>query len=48
MSKSIKLFAIFGFVATLAACGQQAAEEEFIVVEPEPISEEPVYTGKFK
>ncbi|MHA6345877.1 hypothetical protein [Roseivivax sp. CAU 1761] len=47
MSKSIKLLAMFGFVATLAACGQQE-EEEFVVVEPEPITAEPVYTGKYK
>ncbi|QFS83430.1 hypothetical protein FIU97_11370 [Roseivivax sp. THAF40] len=48
MSKSIKLLALFGFVTTLAACGQQSTEEEFIIVEPEPISTEPVYTGKYK
>ncbi|MDU8913245.1 hypothetical protein [Aestuariicoccus sp. MJ-SS9] len=46
MSKSIKLLAIFGLVAGLSACGQQ--EEEFVVVDPEPISVEPVYTGKYK
>jgi len=47
MSKSIKLLAMVGFVATIAACsnGQQ---EEFVVVDPEPISVEPVYTGKYK
>lgn len=47
MSKSIKLLCLFGFVAGLAACGQQE-EEEFVVVEPEPITTEPVYTGKYK
>lgn len=46
MSKSIKLLALVGFVSTIAACAQQ--EEEFVVVEPEPISQEPVYTGKYK
>lgn len=45
MSKYIKLLAVFGFVGVLAACAQQE-EEEFVVVEP--ISEEPVHTGKFK
>ncbi|WP_255456222.1 hypothetical protein [Parasedimentitalea denitrificans] len=44
MSKSIKLFALAGLLAAVAACSQQ--EEEFVVVEP--ISEEPVYTGKYK
>ncbi len=46
MSKSIKFLAAIGFVATIAACAQQ--EEEFVVVEPEPISVEPTYTGKYK
>ncbi|MEM6305792.1 MAG: hypothetical protein AAF744_13825 [Pseudomonadota bacterium] len=46
MSKSIKLIAVFGFVAAIAACAQQ--EEEFVVVDPEPISTEPTFTGKFK
>ncbi|MCH2095042.1 MAG: hypothetical protein MK160_07980 [Rhodobacteraceae bacterium] len=47
MSKSIKILALFGLVAAVAACGQPA-EEEYVVVEPEPISVEPVYTGKYK
>lgn len=46
MSKSIQLLALVGFVSALGACAQQ--EEEFVVVEPEPISQEPVYTGKYK
>ncbi|MDJ0821895.1 MAG: hypothetical protein QNJ09_08825 [Paracoccaceae bacterium] len=46
MSKSIKLLAVLGLVAGVAACGQQ--EEEFVVVDPEPISVEPVHTGKYK
>ncbi len=45
MSKSIKLLALVGFVATVAACGN-GRQEEFVVVEP--ISVEPVYTGKYK
>ena len=48
MSKSIKLLAIFGFVAAVAACTSGQTEEEFVVVDPEPISVEPVYTGKYK
>ena len=46
MSKSIKLLAMFGFVAAVAACARE--QEEFVVVEPEPISVEPTYTGKYK
>ncbi|WP_164860811.1 hypothetical protein [Parasedimentitalea marina] len=46
MSKSIKLFAMVGLLAAVAACAQQ--EEEFVIVDPAPISEEPVYTGKYK
>jgi outer membrane lipopolysaccharide assembly protein LptE/RlpB len=47
MSKSIKYLALVGVVATLAACGGNK-EEEYVVVEPEPISVEPTYTGKYK
>ncbi|EPX85162.1 hypothetical protein [Salipiger mucosus] len=47
MSKSIKLLAMLGLVAGVSACaGQQ--EEEFVVVDPEPISTEPEFTGKYK
>lgn len=46
MSKSLKLFALAGIVAAAAACAPK--QEEFVVVEPEPISQEPVYTGKYK
>ncbi|MCT4559682.1 MAG: hypothetical protein N4A61_16670 [Pelagimonas sp.] len=48
MSKSIKLLAMFAMVAGVAACGGGAQEEEYVVVDPEPISVEPVYTGKYK
>ena len=48
MSKSIKMLTLFGFVAALSACGQQQQQEEFVVVDPEPITVEPVYTGKYK
>ncbi|WP_198662606.1 hypothetical protein [Primorskyibacter marinus] len=46
MSKSIKLVAMFGFVAAVSACAP--AQEEYVVVEPEPITTEPTYTGKYK
>jgi len=46
MSKSVKLVLSLGLVAFIAACAQQ--EEEVIYVDPEPISVEPVYTGKYK
>ncbi|KPD12227.1 hypothetical protein AN476_11210 [Phaeobacter sp. 11ANDIMAR09] len=46
MSKSIKFVTLAGLLALVAACGNR--EEEFVVVEPEPISAEPVYTGKYK
>ncbi|SFE91448.1 hypothetical protein SAMN04488523_11226 [Sulfitobacter brevis] len=48
MSKSIKLLAMFGFVAAVAACTSGQTEEEYVVVNPEPISVEPTYTGKYK
>lgn len=45
MSKSVKSILAIGFIAIAAACAQQA-EEEFVVVEP--ITTEPVQTGKYK
>ncbi len=48
MSKSIKMLAAFGFVAAISACTSGQTEEEYVVVEPAPISVEPVYTGKYK
>ena len=46
MSKAIKSILAIGLAAFVAACAQQ--EEEFVVVDPEPISVEPTYTGKYK
>ncbi|NNE52401.1 MAG: hypothetical protein HKN30_08355 [Sulfitobacter sp.] len=48
MSKSIKFLAAAGLLAAVAACTSGQTEEEYIVVEPEPISVEPTYTGKYK
>ena len=48
MSKSIRLLATFGLVVAVAACAREQQVEEFVVVDPEPISQEPVYTGKYK
>ncbi|SLN64532.1 hypothetical protein PEL8287_03558 [Roseovarius litorisediminis] len=47
MSNSIKSLLAISLVAFVAACAQQA-EDEFVVVDPEPISVEPVHTGKYK
>ena len=47
MSNTIKSVIAIGLVAFVAACAQQA-EEEFVVVEPEPITTEPEPTGKYK
>lgn len=46
MSKSIKIVLSLGLVAFFAACAQQ--EEEVVVIDPEPITVEPVFTGKYK
>ncbi len=48
MSKSIKLLAAVGLFAALSACAKTQAEEEFVVIDPEPISHEPAQTGKYK
>ncbi|MEO0379914.1 MAG: hypothetical protein AAF252_06555 [Pseudomonadota bacterium] len=47
MSKSIKVLGLVSLMVLVAACGRND-NEEFVVVNPEPISEEPVHTGKFK
>lgn len=46
MSKSVTMLAAFGLVAAISACAPK--QEEYVVVEPEPISVEPTYTGKYK
>ncbi|MGI3165081.1 hypothetical protein [Pseudooceanicola sp. 200-1SW] len=47
MSKSIQFILAASFVAGLAACSKPA-NDDYVVVAPEPISAEPVYTGKYK
>ena len=47
MSNALKALFALGLAALVSACAQQA-EEEYVVVDPEPISVEPVYTGKYK
>ena len=42
MTKSIKAVMALGFVAIVAACGG-AQEEEVVVVEPQPIQQEPTF-----
>lgn len=44
MSKSIKIVFAMGLMAFAAACAQPEPE----YVEVQPISTEPVYTGKYK
>ncbi len=48
MSKNIKTLGLVSILVLAAACARQAPEEEFVVVEPEPISVEPTHTGKYK
>lgn len=48
MSKAIKSVLALGLVAFVAACAQQEKEQEYVVVDPKPISTEPTYTGKYK
>lgn len=44
MSRSIKLLAITGILVAVAACARK--QEEVVIVEP--VSSEPVFTGKYK
>ena len=48
MSNSIRSLLALSLVALVAACGGQTSQEEFVMVEPEPISVEPEYTGTYK
>ena len=52
MAQHAKTALILGFVALAAACGRgnvnDAAVEEFVVMDPEPITAEPEFTGKYK
>ena len=45
MSKISKIVIALSLVGFAAACAQQ---EEVVVVAPEPVTIEPVYTGKYK
>lgn len=45
MSNAVKLVLALGLVGFISACAQQ---EEDVVVVPEPITVEPVFTGKYK
>lgn len=47
MSPYIKSILALSLVVVVAACAQPA-QEEYVFIEPEPISVEPVYTGKYK
>lgn len=50
MSKSIKSFMAVSVLALVAACGGNQSSgdvEEFVVVDPAPISVEPTFSGKY-
>jgi len=46
MSKSINILLAVGLLGLVAACSKP--EPAPIYIDPEPISVEPVYTGKYK
>lgn len=47
MSSTIKALVALGLLAIVAACGNGGDVEEFVVVDPAPVTIEPVYTGKY-
>ncbi|WP_420859314.1 hypothetical protein [Marivivens marinus] len=47
MSNSLKALLAFGILAVVAACSKQGDVEEYVVVDPTPVTVEPVYTGKY-
>jgi hypothetical protein len=46
MSNIIKGLLALGLVAVVSACAQQA-QDEYVVVDPQPITVEPVSDGKY-
>ncbi|MCB1343044.1 MAG: hypothetical protein KDK24_18640 [Pseudooceanicola sp.] len=46
MSKAIKFATLAGLLGLVVACGNK--RDDYVVVQPEPISTEPVFTGKYK
>ncbi|MCB2045268.1 MAG: hypothetical protein KDE61_04110 [Novosphingobium sp.] len=46
MQKPFKFAVLAGFVGLVVACGNN--RNDYVVVQPEPISTEPVFTGKYK
>ena len=54
MSKTIMRLVLLASVVFVAACSQrastdaQAGQQEFVIVEPAPVSVEPAFTGNFK
>ena len=45
MSKSIKVLGVVSLMVLVAACSNN--QDDFVVVDPEPISVEPAQTGKY-
>lgn len=50
MRSAIKLVTVLSFGAVVSACGAPQPDPVAapVIVNPEPISTEPVYTGKYK
>ncbi len=46
MSTSLRIVAALGLAAVVGAC-DTSPREEFVVAEPEAVSVEPTYTGKY-
>ena len=50
MSKLTKLFAVLGVATSLVACTapDNSEVEEFVIIDPAPLTDEPEFTGKAK
>lgn len=46
MSRIVQFCGCLALVGVVAACGNR--NDDVVVIEPEPISVEPVFTGKYK
>ena len=43
----MRIILALGLLATLAACNRQPVQDDVVIVEPAPVTAEPVFTGKF-
>ena len=48
MSKFLTALAALGLLTGLSACAAPPQQEEIIIIDPEPIQAEPVFSNKYR